>query len=193
MGKGKKARKLYRREATVSLPLKTNWKAKPGCKIFVADRGAVRFEFPREWWVKGDPDSIKFRDRKPPHDDCVLAVSYLRLPPADWKTLPLSALVAHATEKSTERRGIRGWGEIVADQRIDLEIAWRQGFYTDSKEDREAVTRLCLARRNYVQALLTMDCWASELERFTPVWDHVLDSLELDESFTNPWVGPPVH
>ncbi|HEV2844313.1 MAG TPA: hypothetical protein VG477_05665, partial [Thermoanaerobaculia bacterium] len=96
-------------------------------------------------------------------------------------------------EKSSERRGIRGWGEIVADQRIDLEIAWRQGFYTDSKEDREAVTRLCLARRNYVQALLTMDCWASELERFTQVWDHVLDSLELDESFTDPWVGPPVH
>ena len=192
MGKGKKARKLYRRE-TISIPSKTNWKAKPGCKIFVADRGAVRFEFPREWWVKGDPDSIKFRDRKPPHDDCVLAVSYLRLPPADWQALPLSDLIAHATEKSTERRGIHAWGEIVADRRIDLELAWRQGFYTDAKEDREAATRLCLARRNCVQALLTMDCWASELERFVPVWDHVLASLELDEPFTDPWVGPRVH
>lgn len=192
MGKGKKARKLYRREG-ISLQQKTNWKAKPGCKIFVADRGAVRFEFPREWWVKGDTDSIKFRDRKPPDDDCVLAVSYLRLPPADWKTLPLPTLVAHVTEKSAERRSVHDWGEIVDAPRVDLEIAWRQGNYTDSKESRAAVTRLCLARRNYVQALLTMDCWASELERFAPVWNHVLDSLELDEPVESYWVGPKVH
>src|SRR6185436_12830067 len=81
---------------SMPLPAGHGWKARPGSRIFVADRGAVRFEFPEGWLVRPDSDSIKFYDKTPPDDDCVLAFSYLRLPPADWSSLSLSVLVEQA-------------------------------------------------------------------------------------------------
>jgi hypothetical protein len=165
-----------------------NWSATPGCKIFVADRGAVRFDYPRRWIVRGDPDSIKFYDKEPPRDDCVLAVSYLRIPPIDWTGLPLSRLVLEATKGDS--RTMETWGDVVETRKIDLEIAWRQGRYIDSKENRPALTRLCLGRRRRVQSLLTMDFWEEHAKRFSRVWNIVLDSLQLDEPIENPFQGP---
>jgi hypothetical protein len=54
------------------------------------------------------------------------------------------------------------------------------------------LTRLCLARRLDVQALLTMDCWQQDEARFGPVWDLVLDTLVLAEPIQNPMLGPQV-
>jgi hypothetical protein len=175
---------------TLRLPKKHGWRSRPDCRIFVADRGAVRFDFPADWVVLPDPDSIKFRDREPPDDDCVLAVSYLRLPPIDWTALPLARLVEEATRADT--RAVEAWEEIVTARRIDLELAWRQGRFIDRTLQRRALTRLGLARRKTVQALLTMDFWESDLDRFAPVWDLVLDTLELDEPIADPHRGPVV-
>src|SRR5947208_13957128 len=69
------------------------WRARPGCKIFVADRGAVRFDYPQDWFVVPEEDSVKLCDKEAPGDDSRLPVSYLRLPPADWSGLPLAALL----------------------------------------------------------------------------------------------------
>src|SRR2546421_12305260 len=71
------------------------WTSAPGCKIFVADRGAVRFDFPQEWVVIPTPEgSIKFHDRRPPNDDCTLQLTVMYLPDdVDWSGLPLSQLV----------------------------------------------------------------------------------------------------
>src|SRR6266496_1579784 len=69
------------------------WRARPGQKIFVADRGALRIEFPEDWVVIPDDDSIKFYDKQPPDDDCCLAVSYMRLPPVDLSGLPVSEML----------------------------------------------------------------------------------------------------
>ena len=184
MKKKKKTRRTYR------LPVHENhtWRAAPGCNIFVADRGAVKFEYPSGWYVKGDEDSIKLRDRKPPDDDCVLAISYMRLVPLDWSRLPLAQLVEEVTNRS--RRQIEAWDDVVVRRQIDMDIAWRQGRYIDEKHQRRALTRLCLSRRGTVLPLLTMDFWESELDRFAPVWDHVLDSLELDEFIADPLRGP---
>src|SRR5438876_933263 len=77
------------------------WTAQPGCKVFVADRGAVRFDFPQEWVIVPGSDSINLYDKAPPDDDCVLAVSYLRLPPIDWSGLPLATLVEQTTKDDT--------------------------------------------------------------------------------------------
>ena len=73
------------------LKLKDNhgWRARPGCKIFVADAGAVRFDFPQDWTMRPGPDAINFHDRTPPDDNCRLAVSSQRLPAIDWSDLPL--------------------------------------------------------------------------------------------------------
>jgi hypothetical protein len=169
---------------------KHTWAATPGCKIFVADRGAVRFDYPRRWIVRGDPDSIKFYDKEPPGDDCVLAVSYLRIPPIDWSDLPLSKLVLEATRGDS--RKVERWDDVVETRRIDLEIAWRQGRYIDSKENRPALTLLCLGRRRRVQSLITMDFWEEHAKRFSRTWNVVLNSLQLDEPIENPFLGPRV-
>lgn len=78
------------------------WKARPGHKIFVADRGAVRFDIPETWVVVPESDCVRLYDKQPPDDDCTLGVSYLRLPPMAWSELPLKKLLEEAV-KETER------------------------------------------------------------------------------------------
>jgi hypothetical protein len=167
------------------------WTAQPGCNVFVADRGAVRFDFPHEWVVVPDSDSIKVYDKKPPKDDCVLAVSYLRIPPIDWSGLPLASLVEKASRGDS--RPIFAWGEIVEVRRGDLEIAWREMRFIDPTEKREALSHFCLARRARVQALITFDFWEADAKRCQGVWETVLKSLELDEQIADPTVGRVVH
>lgn len=185
----KKRAPKYLKE-TIRLQGGHGWSARPGCKVFVADRGAVRFDYPRKWLVRPDPDSIKFHDRKPPGDDCVIGFSYLRIPPIDWSGLPLARLVEEAIQG--DERTIVAWDEMVTARRFDLELAWRQGHFTDARERRAALTRICLARRRTVQSLLTMDFWEADLERFGPVWDLVLETLELDEPVADPAIGPRI-
>jgi len=175
---------------TLDLQENHGWSCRPGCKIFVADRGAARFDYPASWVVRGDLDSIKFRDRRRPKDNCVLAFSYMRIPPIDWTDLPLAVLLKTAIQGGT--RQIDRWDPPVQMSRFGIEIAWQQGHYIDPGEKRPALTRLCIARRRTVQALLTMDFWAEYLERFAPVWDLVLDTLELDENYQDPSIGPRI-
>src|SRR5262249_59253101 len=120
-----------------------SWKAPPGFRIFVADRGAVRFNIPQGWIIEPDSDSIKFYDGKPPDDNCRLACSYLRLPPIDWSGLALSELIKVATEG--DERNLTTDGKITHKQRADLEVAWADFTFVDPVERREAYTRLCLA------------------------------------------------
>ena len=54
------------------------WKSRPGYRIFVAGRGAVRLDVPDDWVLRPDEDSFKFHDAEPPDDDCVMIVSYNR-------------------------------------------------------------------------------------------------------------------
>src|SRR5690348_10549932 len=42
------------------------WKARPGYQIFVAQRGAIRFDVPRDWVVIPEKMSYKLCDRQPP-------------------------------------------------------------------------------------------------------------------------------
>src|SRR6185437_6382773 len=114
---------------TLKLPEKHGWHAKPGFKIFVADRGAVRFDFPDDWVVIPDADAIKFHDKQPPDDDCTLALSVMRLPPGDWSGLKLSTLIAKLVEN--DRRGATLRGEIIDVKRTDLELAWAEVAFID--------------------------------------------------------------
>ena len=164
------------------------WSAAPGCKVFVADRGAVRFDVPRTWIVRPTNDGIKFYDRRPPKDNLMLGISYLRIPLMDWTCLPLAALVIESTARDS--RQILGWEPVVQTRNVDLEIAWRQGRFWDRKDNRPAYTRFCFARRRTVQALLTLDFWETELERCAAAWDTILASLELDEPIMDVSRGP---
>ena len=107
----------------LKLPSRHGWRARAGCKIFVADRGAVRFDYPQDWFVSPDDESVKFYDQEPPDDDSRLEVSYVRLPPLDWSGLPVNSLVEAAMQG--EERPIHARGPMKEARRGDLELAWR--------------------------------------------------------------------
>ncbi len=169
------------------LPDDHGWKSSPGYKIFVADRGAVRFDFPDDWvFQPEEEDAYTFHDAEPPQDHCRLKVSYLGLPAGvDWKELPLENLLEVALQG--DEREILVRGEVIKVVREDLEMVWTELTFLDPNERREARTRMCLARGADIQPLITMDYWTSDAARFTPVWDEVLRSLQLGLYVQNPF------
>ena len=178
------------KKTTLKLKDDHQWTGTPGYKVFVADRGAVRFEFPETWIVTPGEDAIKFYNRRPPDDDCLLQLSVMRLPPGiDWSGLPLRVLLKEATRD--DHRGAVPLGEIVDVRRPDLELAWTEARFTDPVEQREALSRTCLARGSNIQPLITLDYWPEDAGRFVPVWDHVLETLRLGEYIADPTRGAP--
>jgi hypothetical protein len=166
------------------------WRARPGCKIFVADRGAVRFDYPQDWFILMDEDSVKLCDKEPPDDDCRLAVSFLRLPPVDWSGLHMRTLLEAGMRD--DERPIETLGPICEVQRGDLELAWREVRFLDPGEKRQARSRMCIARRTTLQCLITFDFWEADLERCEAAWQTVLETLELGEFISDPTRGPLV-
>lgn len=179
------------KKQTLKLKPDHTWRAPSGYKICVLDRGAIRFNVPDKWIVTPDPDAIRFHDRQPPDDNCVLAVSFLRLPPVDWSGLPLSQFIPVALEG--DKREIIAKGEIVEVRRGDLELAWIEIRFMDENERREAIGRLCVGRGANIQSLITFDFWPEDAARLEPVWDEVLRSLELGAYIKDPTHGKVVH
>ena len=146
------------------LPDDHHWKVRDGYKLFIADRGALRFAIPGDWIVTPGSDSIRFTDREPPDDDCLLQASIIHLPPGiDWTGLPLMKLLDDM---------------IATDSR---KLAWIESSFIDPIGKREARDRACFARGYDLQAFITMDYWPEHRQRFIPVWDEVLRSLRLGE------------
>ena len=165
------------------------WKAPPGQANFVADRGAVRFNYPRSWLVIPTDDAIELHDRKPPKDDCLLKVSVMYLHPGiDWRGLALSSVLPDVIRDDV--RGTISSGTVVSSPREDLELAWMETRFIDPVEHREACSRACLARAGTIMPFITMDFWPEDVGRFGPVWDEVLRSLRLGDYISDPLKGP---
>lgn len=165
------------------------WRAKPGYQIFVANRGEVRFDFPVGWvMAPGEDAHITIRDREPPDDDCLLQLSIWHLPPGvDWTGIPIARLLEESVHDDSRAPTTRG--EMHYEKRADLELAWFEGRLVDPAENRDAISRACLARGGDILPFITMDLWVDDLERFGPVWDEVLRSLRLGDYVKDPRVG----
>lgn len=175
-------REVYR------LPEHHGWTARPGHKILVLDRGAVQLEFPADWIMEPDPSQVALRDGATAEDStCVLAVSCLRLPPVDWSGLPLSGLLLEAVEGDDRDR--IAIGPVRETTRDGLTLAWTELRVVDPGEHREGRSRMCLARGNYLQCLITFDFWPEDEARLSPVWDGVLSSLRLGVRVEDPSSG----
>ena len=158
------------------------WKAKPGCQIFIADRGAVRFDFPRGWVSEPqEGGSIRLCDKVPPDNDSALEVSVMHLAPIDWSDLSLAYLLRELKGSPEERGPVTWKGEIVEEKRGELEIAWQAMRWIDPGEKREACSYACLARRRHTQIFLTFDYWLDDEKRFGHVWRDALDTLAVGE------------
>ena len=108
-------------------------------------------------------------------------------PDVDWRefslTNALQDTIVHTFPTALRR------GDVVRIERPDLELVWAEVGLLDPDERREARTRVCLARRGTIQALITMDFWETDLEKFAPVWDEVLRSLRVGVAYGDPRRG----
>ena len=162
------------------MPKNHNLKAKPGYKIFIANRGEVMMSVPEPWFIAIGDDSIRMTDKEPPDDDCILQLSVHYLPPGiDWSGLPLAALVEGLPDADNDERRSLSRGKVVEIKKPGLDLAWCEQRILDVKENREAISRLCLARAFYIQALVTFDFWPEDQEKLDPVWEEVLRSLHV--------------
>ncbi len=175
-----------------NLPDTHRWQARKGNKIFIADRGAVQFEYPGEWVVSPGEHSICIYDKAEPDDDIRLEFSVIRMPPIkddDWSGLLLSDLLENTVLPSDER-GVTRSGSNRRIQRPNMEAEWLEVDFVDPNENRQAHSRICLARGNGIQTLITMDYWTEDAPTVRRVWDDVLRSLKLGEYISNPFRGP---
>lgn len=163
------------------------WRARANHKILVLGRGALRLEYPKTWIVEATDDRVKIHDKPPPDDDCVAGVSYHHWP-AIGRDLTVAKLVRETLE--TDERSFLEIDPIVEETRIDIAIAWGQGRFTDARVNREACSRLCIARRAEIQALISFDFWLDDLTSCHAHWNAILASLQLGQWVTDPQRGP---
>lgn len=187
MSKRKKSNLQWIKE-TLELDPNHHWEGPEDYKIFVAGRGAVRFNVPQDWVFEPKEKSFKFTDKKPPHDDCCLEVSYNHLPPNDWTLFPLKRTLKKIIEDDS--RDVIETGEIIQVKRQIVKIMWGQIKFIDTQaEPREAYSRICVGLGSNIQCLITFDYWADQAEQLTPIWDEVMQSLTLGLYIRDPRTG----
>ena len=185
-----KKRRRWEKQA-FNLSEHSRWKAKPGNVIFVADRGAVQFEVPREWVMKPNDDAICFYDDENEDDaDIRLAVSVTHLSPwIDWSGLRIADMLEDVVIKD-DKRGLTGRTPVTEIKRQGLEAVWAEGDFIDETEGRLAHSRMCIARCPTVQALITMEFWPEDRRRATRAWNDALETLKMGQVIENPFRGP---
>lgn len=186
MSKRKKRHQEWRKE-TLELNENHNWKSEPGTRIFVAGRGALRFDVPQDWYFEPDEKSFRFLDNKPPKDDARLEASFNLLPPGNWAEFPLVPLLKKIMQED-ERHPIE-IGKVIQLKRQTARVVWNQIKFIDPQEHREAYSRTCIGLGSGVQCLITFDYWVDDAERLTPVWDTVMNSLVLGLYIRDPRTG----
>jgi hypothetical protein len=186
MSKEKKKKVQWLKE-TLELKPDHNWKSAPGTRIFVAGRGALRFDVPHDWYFEPDEKSFRFLDKKPPNDDARLESSFNLLPPGNWPEFPLVPLLRQVV-KDDERNPIEK-GEIIQFKRQTARVVWTQIKFIDPIENREAYSRICIGLGSGVQCLITFEFWVDQAESMIPVWDTVMDSIVLGLYIRDPRTG----
>ena len=184
VGKQKFRREVYK------MPAHHGWRCKPGYKIFVANRGDVRFDVPADWVMKmpGEQCDVEFRDKKKPKDDCLIQVSVFHHPPGiDWSGLPLTQLYDDAGKEKDPDTLWRG--EAHYEKRPGAELVWRESHFLDKRERREARSRQVFARGPRSHAIITMSYWPEDEPRFLPVWDELVRTLTLGVYIRDPLLG----
>ena len=170
---------------------KHTWNAPKGYKIVVMERGAASFNIPEAWLVvKMNP--LEIHDGAPPDDNARLMVTLWHLPPGvDWSGLPLKPMLLDSVNHGKHK--LLSTSKPIEIARGGAEIVWLEQLFIDPVEEREAYSRIAVARGFDVQLLITFDFWKDDAARCTPVWDEVIHSLQLGREIENPLKGPTLH
>lgn len=160
-----------------------SWKAKPGFKIFLADRGAARFSIPQDWILRRTDDCLRFYDAAPPDDEATIGFTLMRVAPVH---VPATELLTQASTDS--ELDVISRGDVIEVTRPGHSIAWRETRLRDVS-GQHAISRMLIGKRDDVCVLVTFDFWVDDLSRVSVVWDEVLASLELGRYVTDPRRG----
>jgi hypothetical protein len=173
-------------KSTVTLPATHSWKSPPGYNVFVADRGAVRFDIPTGWVIRHDQkDTLTIHDVDPPADNARISLTVFRLPPikGGWKQLPLEKLLYDVcTDAGRMNRKKKSKQSLVinTDHRPDMDLVWVETEWKDEKADPRMVrSRQLLARARGIQGLITFDFYKEMSDQFLGVWMQLTRSLRL--------------
>lgn len=185
------------------LPENHGWSAKPGNRIFIGDKGAIRFEVPDGWIMEFSKDgrAFLFFDRKPTQDanirlDVRVRNMFAMNPNVDWFDVP-----------PWDQPPITEWlkKNMVNDERnpikvgppftINLDgmtVTWGELDFIDPLEKRLAHTRLCYAMKTSVALLsiIAMDFWHEQSPQAHSAWNDMLGTLKLGEFMESPFYGP---
>ena len=158
-------------------------KAKPGWKIFIANRGQLRFDIPGDWVIGHEENAIRFTDKEPPDDDCAMRLTVWSFPRGvDWSDLPLEKLLLDGKRDKLEQYGLPVARRCPGGELLWAEFRWND----DTQENRPAVTRQCVARGPDGTALLTMDLWRDDYDRFAPIWENVVGTIQFELKINAP-------
>ena len=174
-------------KSTIQLPHDHGWKAAPGNKVFVANRGDVRFEFPERFVITHGEGAIKLHDAPPPEDACRISVTIWPFPPEVglkmMKELDLSELLRDATAKGEPNRAEKP-GPVTAGKRLNYEWAWLQHAWNDKESGRIVRTRTLMARTPRVNVLISFEFYRDREAEFAPTFEHLMATLRLSEPVT---------
>jgi len=162
------------------------WKAAPGCHILLIDAGAVRFDYPSNWIVQSTPKYVFLFDRYPPDDQCLLAVSWRRVP---IRGLALSAAGLLNKLAPIETRPADDRGEIVRVFRPPLEAAWTESRFIEPLYGNEVATRISVARADRTQAIFLLDYRPGTEFTVDTVWKTLIDTLAIGDFVEDPVSG----
>jgi hypothetical protein len=146
------------------------------------DRGAARFDIPREWAVApGEGSDLCMHDRQPPDDDCELEFSLIFVPGMPDPGPDLAGLLEGVTTHVDADVLSRSTHMVERREALELVwLVWNETCHRDDETQRLVLTRTCLARGADLHAVLTMALWADDAPRFDPAWHEVLRSFELE-------------
>ncbi|HEU5115305.1 MAG TPA: hypothetical protein VFT74_01375 [Isosphaeraceae bacterium] len=173
---------------TVPLKADRGWECREGYKIFVADRGAVRFDIPSPWVIEpGKDGSVRLMDAAPPDDEWTLEMTISDLnDEADWSGLSLPGLLGDVTAGSGQGESVLEQGEVVECGRDGMEAAWRETGFLEQTQKREAVSRTLLVRWSNIQPIFTFSFWKDDEDRQREPWEEFVRTLNLGDYVEDP-------
>ena len=164
------------------------WQAKPGCRILVMGGGALRFDYPRHWLAGADSKYVRMIDREAPADRCGLMASWRHLSFA-MTAIPMEHLLREVTAEDSGTRPIVRRGGIMPIFRHPLEAAWRQMYFIDELQQREACSRVCFARGGRTLATIVFDFWPEDELDLHSVWTTMMETLAVGDYIDDPITG----
>ena len=181
------------------LPLPPNhgWRTtSPKNSLFIVERGAVQFEFPREWIiVPSSRGTLLVQDKPYPNENMRFDVGVGQLLNADGvplRRLGVSADWVKPIDEAFMNDIKPPSNELLEEGRLriasgpNFEAAWRQVAFIDKEENRKVISRTCVARANSTCGIITFDFWPEYASRANRVWRLMMATLKIGEYIEDP-------